>query len=99
MASRRAPEADFDLDDIWEYVARNSGSVDIADRLIGSITHQFSLLAVHPHLGRARDEELRPGLRSFPVGPYIVIYRIEGDDVLILRVLRGRRNIQALFQQ
>jgi len=50
-------------------------------------------------LGRARDEELRPGLRSFPVGPYIVIYRIDGDDVLILRVLRGSRNIQALFQQ
>jgi toxin ParE1/3/4 len=97
MAHRRAPEADFDLDDIWYYVARTSGSMDIADRLIDSITDRFFLLAGHPHLGRARDEDLRPGLRSFPVGEYVVIYRIEGDDVVILRVLRGSRDIQALL--
>lgn len=37
------------------------------------------------------------GLRSFPVGEYVVIDRVEGDDVVILRVLRGSRNLQALF--
>jgi plasmid stabilization system protein ParE len=40
---------------------------------------------------------LRPGLRSFPVGDYIVIYRTNGEDVVILRVLHGSRNIAALF--
>ena len=34
-----------------------------------------SLLASYPNLGRARDEDLRPGLRSFPVGEYVIIYR------------------------
>jgi toxin ParE1/3/4 len=97
MAHRRAVEADFDLDNVWYYVANNSGSTDVADRLINSITDRFFLLASYPHLGRARDEDLRVGLRSFPVGEYIVIYRIEGDDVVILRVLRGSRNIQGLF--
>lgn len=99
MAHRRALEADLDLDDIWYYVAKNSGSADTADRLINSITDRFFLLAGYPHLGRARDEDLRPGLRSFPVGAYIVIYRIEGDDVAILRVLRGSRNVHALFER
>jgi hypothetical protein len=48
MAHRRAPEADFDLDEIWLYVAQRSGSLDIADRLIDSITDRFFLLATQP---------------------------------------------------
>jgi toxin ParE1/3/4 len=97
MAHRRAPQADSDLDDIWYYVATKSGSMEVADRLIDSITDRFFLLASHPNVGRARDEDLRPGLRTFPVGNYVIIYRIDEEDVLILRVLRGSRNIEALF--
>jgi hypothetical protein len=48
-------------------------------------------------LCRVRDDDLRPGLRSCPVGDYVIIYRIDGEDVVILRVLRGSRNIAALF--
>jgi plasmid stabilization system protein ParE len=47
--------------------------------------------------GRARDGDLHPGLRSLPVGEYVIIYRIEDEHVQILRVLRGSRNIEALF--
>jgi len=97
MAHVRSPQADSDLDSIWYYVASESGSVDIADRLIDSITERFFLLANYPNIGRRRDADLRPGLRSFPVGEYIIIYRLQDEDVLILRVLRGSRNIQALF--
>jgi toxin ParE1/3/4 len=49
-------------------------------------------------VGRRRDEDLRPGLRSFPVGEYVIIYRVEGEDVLILRVIRGSRDLEALFR-
>ncbi len=97
MGHQRTPQADSDLDDIWYYVALNSGSIEVADRLIDSIVNRFFLLANHPHIGRARDEDLRPGLRSFPSGEYVIVYRIEDGDVLILRVLRGSRNIEALF--
>ena len=97
MAHRVAPQAEAELDDIWYYVAKESGSIEIADRLIDSITERFYLLACHPHIGRHRDEDLRPGLRSFPVGEYVIIYRIEDADTLILRVVHGRRNITALF--
>ena len=97
MGHVRTPQADFDLDDIWYYVATKSDSLDIADRLIDSIIDRFFLLASHPNIGRARDEDLRPGLRSFPVGEYVIIYRIQDQDVQILRVLRGSRNIAALF--
>jgi hypothetical protein len=46
---------------IWWYVAKQSGSIEIADRLIDSLTERFYLLARYPQLGRRRDEDLRPG--------------------------------------
>jgi len=78
------------------HIARDSGSIEIADRLIDSITDCFFLLGNHPYGGRLRDD-LRPGLRSFPVGQYVIIYRIDGIDVLILHVVHGRRDIEAMF--
>jgi toxin ParE1/3/4 len=95
MAHRVAPEAEGDLDNIWYYVAKESGSIDITDRLIDSICQRFYLLACHPHVGRRRDEDLRTGVRSFPVGEYVIIYRVEKDDAFILHVLRGSRDIEA----
>ena len=74
-----------------------SGNPDIADRFIDSLTGRFYLLALHPYIGRRRDDELGPDMRSFPVGKYIILYRIEDEDVRILHVVRGSRNIQALF--
>jgi toxin ParE1/3/4 len=99
MAHRVAPEAESELDNIWYYVAKESGSIEVADRLIDSITERFYLLAWHPHIGRRRDEDLRPGLRSFPVGEYVIIYRLEEQDVQILHVFRGSRNIEGLLRQ
>ncbi|MBZ5621281.1 MAG: type II toxin-antitoxin system RelE/ParE family toxin [Acidobacteriia bacterium] len=67
MGFRLLPEAEAELDEIWLYVARGSGSVEIANRVIDTITERFWLLAKYPQIGRRRDHELLPGLRSFPV--------------------------------
>jgi toxin ParE1/3/4 len=97
---RLSPEAEAELDGIWLYMARES-SVDIASRVVDSITERFWLLARHPYIGRPRDEDLRPGLRSFAAGDYVIIHRverIEGDDVvLILHVAPGQRDVVALL--
>src|SRR6266404_4963078 len=63
-----APRAESDLDDIWLYIARESGSLEIATRLVDSITDRFFLLTRFPYLGTARDEAFGHGSRSFPVG-------------------------------
>ena len=89
MGHSLALEAEADLDDIWLYIATESGSIETADRLVESITRRFFLLAMQPHMGRRRDDDLRPGVRTFPVGEYAIAYRLDGDDVRILRVLRG----------
>jgi len=97
MGHLRTPQADSDLDGIGITSPPRVAALTLPNRLIDSITDRFFLLARHPHIGHARDEDLRLGLRSFTVGEYLIFYRIQGEDVLILRVLSASRNIEALF--
>jgi toxin ParE1/3/4 len=97
MAHCLAPEVEAELDDTWYYIAKESGNLEVADRLIDSITDRFFLLAGHPYLGRRRDQDLRPGLRSFLVGEYVILYRVEDEDVMILHVAHERRDLEVLF--
>lgn len=97
MAHQRAVSADFDLDDIWYYIAKESGSIEQAERFIASLTERFYLISENPYIGRSR-EDLRPGLRSFPFGQYVIIYRIKSEDVVILHVFHGSRDIESFFR-
>jgi plasmid stabilization system protein ParE len=36
-------------------------------------------------------------MRSACVGEYVIVYCVDGHDVLILRVVHGRRGLEALF--
>ncbi len=67
----RRPLAETDILQIWDYIADDS--LAAADRWVDRIDEQFSLLAAQPLIGRSR-EELAPGMRSFPVGRYVIFY-------------------------
>jgi toxin ParE1/3/4 len=97
MAHRVAAEVEVDLDEIWLYVAKESGSMDAATRLVDWITERFFFLASFPYAGRARDDDFGSGSRSFAAGEYVIVYSVAGEDVLILRVVHGRRNLESLF--
>jgi len=84
-----------DLDQIWLYIAQDNP--EAADKFMGALTSQFPKLASMPQMGRLR-EELSPGLRSLPVGRYIVFYRRNDDGIEIVRVLHGARNFPPLFE-
>ncbi|MGO9005176.1 MAG: type II toxin-antitoxin system RelE/ParE family toxin [Beijerinckiaceae bacterium] len=90
-------QAKADLDRIWDYLYQESGSDEIADRQVDLITEAFCLLAKHPFAGRARDDDLGPGRRSFPVERYVIVYRIRGQDAVVLRVGHGSQDLKALM--
>src|ERR1039458_9052915 len=46
--------------------------MDVATRLIDSITGRFFFLTTFPCAGRARDEDFGAGSRSFAVGEYVI---------------------------
>jgi toxin ParE1/3/4 len=102
MASPRSsilwsPEAEEDLIDIWGYLAREA-TEEIADRQLNAIENACSTLEAWPLCGRPRDS-LLPGMRSVPVHPYVIFYRARNETVEIVRVVDGRRDIDALFAQ
>lgn len=95
---RLSPQAEAELDGIWIYIARESGSTEAATRLVEGITERFWLLARNPYMGRRRDHDLRRGLRSLVAGDYVLIHSIVEDDVvLILHVVHGHRDLAALL--
>jgi len=49
---RLSPEAEAELDGIWIHMARDSGSVDLATRVVEGINERFWLLARYPYMGR-----------------------------------------------
>jgi Arc/MetJ-type ribon-helix-helix transcriptional regulator len=49
-------------DEIWLYVARETGSLEVATRLIDSVTDTFLLLARRPLLGRSRRDDFGGGI-------------------------------------
>jgi len=97
MSYRLSSQAEAQLDDIWLYIARESGSVDTAIRIVQNISDRFWLLAKHPRMGRQRPD-LSPELRSFAAGDYGILYSIEDDDaVLIHYVFHGSQDIESFF--
>lgn len=97
MAVRLNRQVKAELDDIWLYIAVESSSLEIADRVVETITDMFLQLSKYPNLGRRRDD-IRKGLRSISAGSYVVIYRVEGNNIRILHVVHGRRDIKSAIR-
>ena len=91
---QRTAEAENDLLSIWDYIAQDNP--DAATRLLRTIDEKCALLAVHPQLGPARPD-IAPDMRYFPVGSYLILYRIIRDMVEIVRVVHGARDLEAIF--
>jgi toxin ParE1/3/4 len=79
---RVSAAAERDLDDIWHYIATNSGNVERANKFVDAITQRLSVLAHSPKAGTARAE-IDVGLRGLPIGDYIVYYRENKRWVII----------------
>ncbi|WP_246679418.1 type II toxin-antitoxin system RelE/ParE family toxin [Mesorhizobium sp. B2-6-2] len=52
------------------------------------------MLSLHPFSGAPRDD-IAPGIRHLVVGEYLTLYRVGHDAIEIVRVLHGRRKIEA----
>jgi toxin ParE1/3/4 len=86
--------ADKDVGDIWLYIAADNPTA--ADRMIDRFTRAFDLLADNPEMGEAQ-EHLRPGLRRFVIGNYLIFYQPAAEGILIVRVLHGARRYESEF--
>ena len=82
--------ADY-LTSIGEFIGRdNPGN---AERFIQKLETRCRKIAQAPFMGRTRDD-LSPGLRSVVFGRYVILYRASADEVLIVAIIHGARDIE-----
>jgi toxin ParE1/3/4 len=87
--------ASRDIESIMDYLAEKS-SFETAEYFLEKINTKFKLLVKFPKIGRGRDELYR-GLRSVPLEDYLLFYRLVPEGIEVMRVVRGYRDLEALF--
>ena len=91
---QRTAQAEEDLIDIWNYIARDNPIA--ASRLLDILEEKSQALARKPMMGAARDN-IAAGVRHLPVGKYLILYRVIKDGVEIVRYVQGMRRLRDLF--
>ena len=92
-------QAKNDLLQIIRYIARESGSHEIALRYMEKLRQECRRLAALPGtMGRARPE-LGEGIRSIPYGNYVILFRYNGPYLEIVSIIEGHRDIEELISE
>lgn len=87
-----APEAAQDLKRIFDFIYEDSGSFDIASRYIDDIENLCRIIQDQPFIGLAQND-IAAGVRRFTIHSHIIFYRVLDEQVQVVRVLHGRRDI------
>lgn len=94
---RISEKAVADLLRISEAIARDN--VTAAADWLDAVFDACQRAADFQHIGRARDE-LAAGLRSIPVGHYVMFYKPVDDElVLVVRLYHGAQDIPSIFEE
>jgi plasmid stabilization system protein ParE len=84
------PEAEIDLNEIWDFIAEDS--IDAADRARDGFLAAIQSLARTPNQGHRRSDLTSRPLRFWRVYDYLIAYEPEERPLLVLAILHGRRN-------
>jgi len=90
------PAAQRDLEDIWLYTAQK-WSFAQANRYTDIIEDTFDRLLFMPEMARERSE-FHPPVRIHPSAEHLIIYRVERDQLIILRLLGAGQDWQAILR-
>ena len=94
MRVKRSRQADRDLLGIADYIARDNAAR--ASSFVRELRSACARLGDMPAATLARPD-LAPGLRMKAFGNYLIFLKIEGDYVLIVRVVHSARFLPAVF--
>jgi antitoxin ParD1/3/4/toxin ParE1/3/4 len=85
------------MDDIWEYIAQDD--IEAANRWDTKLREAFDLLARNPKIGHKRKDLTHSPVLFWPVGEYLIIYRIHPHHIEILAVSQGSRDIPSYLRR
>lgn len=79
------------LEAIHAYIARNSA--EYALRIVDRLTRRSQQIADAPLSGRRVPEYALDQIRELIEGPYRIIYHIKPDQIDVIAVIHGARNV------
>ena len=87
-------ESKQDLIDIKRYIKYNLQEPNTAQKLIAKIKKEIDSLKDNPEMYSIIDDDIikRFKIRKVVIDSYIVFYRINDENIQIVRVMYGRRN-------
>ena len=94
-------DAARDLEDLYDYIELHDVPGK-ADHVLEQIEKGFTSLSENPQRGAYPKELLAIGLREYReifFKPYRIIYRVMAENVYVLVIADGRRDMQALLQR
>ena len=94
---RLSPNARADLEDIWVYT-KAVWSVAQAEKYTDALTATFGTLCDMPEIAR-EHRQFDPPVRAYPSGKHLVVYNVEGEELVVLRVLGQRQNWRAILNE
>ncbi len=86
--------AETDITEILLYVAEDDPEAAILLKV--RFDEVFEMLLENPYAGRERSE-ISSGLRCFPVGNYLVFYRLWAGEIGIVRLTHSARDLDEIF--
>ena len=90
----RTSLAESDFQAIIDYLLEYSEPA--ADKFTTDLASRLKIIADQPRMGRSRDD-LGSGVRSTVVGRYVIFYRYSDDEIVVLRIIHGSRDIPRVF--
>lgn len=92
MSYKLTPEATDDVLHVYVQGVLMFGQSQ-AERYHARLEDIFALLGDNPRAARERTE-IDPPVRVHPYGSHVIIYRTDGEDIVILAVRHSRENWQ-----
>lgn len=93
MNYRLLPEAVSDIESIVLTIAIANPAA--AQHWYDRLSKTLETLGTMPAMGAPRFD-VRPDMRLFPIGSYLILYRATGEDAEIVRVVHGARDWEEL---
>jgi len=94
-------DAARDLEDLYDYIEFHDAP-EKADDVLNKVEEAFSDLSENPERGAYPKELLSVGLREYReiyFTPYRIIYRVIAENVYVMVIADGRRDMQTLLQR
>lgn len=88
-------QAELDLEEIGDYIAADNPERALS--FVGEIREHCERIGKSPYAYPVRPE-LGEGIRSCTHGMYLSVFQPGAEEMLIVRILHGARDLPALFR-